>query len=100
MSSDTAIVPVILHRRFLRRFSKLPPGTPNSFNCHGGFHESLVSIGDFVGQIARGSPAEKALTPSRVDSRWPRKCDRCTYRFTQSDRWQLIAVTLSEADDD
>lgn len=91
---------VVRHRRFLRRFSKLPPGAPISFDCAGGFHEAIEAIGDFVGAVVRGSPEEKALQPGRLDRRWPRRCDKCTYRFTESDRFQLLTGPALELADD
>jgi hypothetical protein len=36
----------IRHRMYLRRYIKLHPGAPDSFDCAGGWHEAKVFIGD------------------------------------------------------
>lgn len=84
------------HRRFLRRYSKLRIGAPAAFNCLGGFHQAIISIGDFPDELEPGSMEEQILRPPRVDSRWPRHCDNCFYRFNESDRWQFFTMSLSD----
>lgn len=86
-----------MHRRFLRRYNRLHPGEPKGGStCRGGWHEAIVDIGDFDGDVVRGSPEEKKLAPRRIDERWPMKCDGCDYEFTFRDRYQLITVPLRE----
>jgi hypothetical protein len=87
------------HRRFLRRYIRLHPGAPDGFTCKGGWHEAIVDIGDFEGEIERGSLEEKRLAPPRIDERWPIQCDGCDYQFTFRDRYQLIAIPLRDIDD-
>jgi hypothetical protein len=86
----------IRHRIYLRRYIKLHPGAPDSFDCDGGWHEAKAAIGYCDGSVPRGSAAEKKLTPPRLDERWPMKCDGCDYEFTNRDRYQLIVIPTSE----
>jgi hypothetical protein len=98
VSSVALIMVPARHRRFLRRYSKLAIGAPNAFDCMGGFHQSIVDLGIFDGEIAPGSVEEKMLHPPRTDRNWPRHCDNCYYRFAESDRWQFFieAVRIGE----
>lgn len=100
MTESIALVAVQWHRRFLRRFIRLPVGAPDSWTCAGGWHEAVVAIGDFVGTIEAGSAKEKSLTPARIDERWPMQCARCEYQFTNRDRYQLLTRPLPELLDD
>lgn len=100
MSEGLSLVAVSWHRRSLRRYIKLQPGEPRTFTCHGGWHEAIVEIGDYPGDVEKGSAEEKKLAPPRTDSRWPRECDGCDYRFSESDRYQLLTIPLSEPVDD
>jgi hypothetical protein len=84
------------HRRFLRRYSRLKIGMPNSFDCKGGFHQAIVAIGDFDGEIIPGSAEDRHAQPPRIDSRWPRHCYDCFYKFSEGDRWQFFATPLLE----
>jgi hypothetical protein len=93
-------VAVAWHRRYLRRYIKLHLGAPVSFTCHGGWHEAIVAIGDYPAEIEKGSTEERQLAPPRTDSRWPRQCSGCDYRFSESDRYQLLTTPLRELDDD
>jgi hypothetical protein len=68
---------------------------PNAFDCIGGFHQAIVEIGDFDGEFVPGSPEERAMQPARTNSRWPRHCDNCFYKFDERDRWQFYTVPLS-----
>lgn len=96
MSENLAIVVAARHRRFLRRYSRLKVGMPNAFDCLGGFHQAIVAIGEFEGEFVPGSREEKCFQPARTNSRWPRHCDECFYKFSESDRWQFYTTTLSE----
>jgi hypothetical protein len=96
--SDIALVAVQWHRRYLRRYIKLQLGAPEGFTCAGGWHEAVVQIGDYPGEIERDSREERQLRPPRIDERWPLKCDGCDYEFTFRDRYQLITVPLREID--
>jgi hypothetical protein len=69
---------------------------PNSFDCLGGFHQSIVAIGDFDGEFVPGSPEERAMAPARMNSRWPRHCDNCFYKFGEKDRWHFYTTPLSK----
>lgn len=100
MSEATALVAIAWHRRSLRRYIKLQLGAPVSFTCHGGWHEAIVEIGDYPGEVEKGSAEERQLAPPRTDSRWPRECDHCGYRFSTSDRYQLLTTPLSRVDVD
>lgn len=37
---------------------------------------------------------EKAHKPPNDDPRWPKKCDRCAYQFTDADPWQLFSDSV------
>jgi hypothetical protein len=83
------------HRRFLRRYSRLKIGMPNSFECLGGFHQAIVAIGDFDGELIVGSAEERHAQPPRADSRWPRHCENCFYKFSPGDRWHFFTTSLA-----
>jgi hypothetical protein len=99
VTEGSALVVVQWHRRFLRRYNRLLPGAPDGFTCKGGWHEAIVDIGDYQGEVVRGSHEEKKLAPARIDERWPLACDGCDYQFTFRDRYQLITVPLREIND-
>lgn len=61
----------------------------------GGFHQAIVNLGDFDGEIVPGSVEEKILQPPRVDKSWPRHCDNCYYRFLESDRWHFYTKPVA-----
>jgi hypothetical protein len=69
---------------------------PNAFDCLGGFHQAIVAIGEFEGEFVPGSAEEQSFRPARVNSRWPRHCDNCFYKFSEGDRWQFYTTPLSK----
>jgi hypothetical protein len=85
---------------FLRRYVKLPAGAPSQFNCEGGWHESIVEIGEFVGELESGTPAEQRLRPPRIDERWPLLCAGCSYEFNNRDRYQFYTTPIPQLLDD
>lgn len=85
---------------FLRRYIRLHPGAPVDFTCDGGWHESIVEVGEYVGELVAGTPAEQKLRPPRIDERWPLHCARCDYEFTFRDRYQFYTRPLPQLLDD
>lgn len=100
MSEATALVQTTWHRRYLRRYIKLQLGAPEGFTCRGGWHEAVVAIGDHPGEIGPDSIEEKSLQPPRTDRRWPLRCDGCSYRFTESDRYQFFTTSLRDIENE
>lgn len=92
MIEGIADVAVEWHQRVLRRYIRLHIGAPEGFTCRGGWHEAFVALGDYPGEVERGSDDERALTPPEYDPRWPKHCDGCSYRFTERDRFQLLTA--------
>jgi hypothetical protein len=68
---------------------------PNSFDCQGGFHQAIIAIGDFDGELVPGSAEERHAQPPRANSRWPRHCENCFYLFSEKDRWQFFTTSLA-----
>jgi hypothetical protein len=96
MADTVAIVAATWHRRYLRRYIKLPIGAPNGFSCRGGWHEAIWEIGDYPGILEAGSVEEKSATPPESDRRWPVYCDGCSYVFKPSDHYHLLHVPLRD----
>lgn len=96
MSDSVAVTAVEWHRRYLRRYNRLPIGGPDGFTCRGGFHEAVWEIGDFPGLLENGSIEETAATPPCTDRRWPVYCDGCSYLFTPLDHYQLLHIALRD----
>lgn len=96
MSQATAIATIEWHRRYLRRYIRLPIGAPEGFTCRGGWHEAIWEIGDHAGTLEKGSIEERAATPPASDRRWPIYCDGCSYVFSPRDHYQLLHVPLRD----
>lgn len=75
------IEPTNRHWKALRRFAFHT--TPA---CTGGFHNAEVVIDEVDEANPMCAPPTDA---ERTDPRWPLKCDRCDYMFTDEDRWEV-----------
>jgi len=62
----------------LRRFS--PRGTAPCVKA--GYHDAKTAIEEKTEE-----PLCVNCEHSRKDSRWPKKCDHCDYKFTENDNW-------------
>lgn len=88
----------------LRRHS--PWGQRTAYTCDQGWHDAvrwLPTRGKVVWTRHR-DPDHRTyhITHPRyphTDKRWPTTCDKCTYRFTKSDEWQVATSRLWQRSD-
>lgn len=93
------VVPLPLAERSLRRYSK-------SFGkdvCAGAwsYHNASRVIETDVpfDEVWFGRGDSTAGGWDRKDPRWPTKCDRCSYQFTDEDNWQVNLTKIFEGAD-
>lgn len=80
----------------LRRYSS--PGS--GLSCETGYHSALVITGTESAQVDENGylKARQDITP-HDDPRWPTRCEKCDYAFSDEDHWQeWAAVQYRRAD--
>lgn len=77
------LVPTGNQRRSLRRFCFGQQET-----CPHGYHDASATL-----DVVPDTEEPTGDSWSHDDSRWPTKCDKCSYVFTEKDEWQLFHET-------
>jgi hypothetical protein len=83
--------PTDRERQSLRRYASHTDGSEKC-STKVGCHDAQVLIGEAPND-------DKAHEHPHDDARWPTKCEKCDYSFTEEDHWQLFTKRIYKRSD-